>query len=258
MISCWTKAGINLSKYIKIIKYSKSIFPFQKIIFDHFREINSKINKNLSDIHKKITFEKNITHDISQIKIPIHKLKKNFFDVKKDQKNKYVTYFYTIDPVFDSISICKKKGKFYKLYIKLLEHLKNNYFKQDIIAQTRPTLRVHIPNNISVGSYHRDSDYGHPEEEVNLWLPFNDAIKTSTLNLESSPDKGDFMPYDVKYGEILIFDSRLRHGTEVYKENKSRLSMDFRIIKRQNYKYTKTKSPLNSIKFNLGNYFMNL
>jgi hypothetical protein len=252
------KAGINMKKYIKIIKYSKTTFPFQKVIFNHFRKKNSGINKNLNNIHRKIIFKNNVLHNVSPIKVPIHKLKKHFFNVKKDQKNKYVTYFYKIDPVFCSVSNFKKKGKFYKLYLKLLKHLKIHYFKESIIAQTRPTLRAHIPNNVSVGSYHRDSDYGHPEEEVNLWLPFNDAVNTSTLWLESSPDKGDFKPYNVKYGEILIFDSRLRHGTEVNIESNSRLSMDFRIIKNHNYKNVKTESPLNGIRFNLGNYFMNL
>ena len=116
-------------------------------------------------------------------------------------------------------------------------------------------MRVHIPDNISVGSYHKDSDYGHPSEEINLWLPFNDSKKTSSLWLESSPNKKDFKAFNVKYGELLIFDSRLHHGTEVNREDKSRLSMDFRIIKQKNYKKNSTSSPKLNIKFDIGGYF---
>lgn len=77
----------------------------------------------------------------------------------------------------------------------------------------KPILRVHIPDNISVGSYHKDSDYGHLEQKINLWLPFHDSKKTSSLWLESSPNKKDFKPYNVKYGKFLMFDSPLHRGT---------------------------------------------
>ena len=73
--------------------------------------------------------------------------------------------------------------------------------------------------------------------------------------LESKPNKKDFKAYNVKYGELLIFDSRLHHGTEVNKEKSTRLSMDFRVIKKKNYKIKKTTSPKLKIKFNVGGYF---
>ena len=60
--------------------------------------------------------------------------------------------------------------------------------------------------------------------------------KTCTLWLESSPGKKDYKPYKVNYGEILVFNSKLAHGTEVNKENYTRFSMDFRIIKKKNTK----------------------
>ena len=148
--------------------------------------------------------------------------------------------------------------KFYNTYLDLLKYLKKNYFLEEIIIQSKPTLRVHIPDNISVGSYHKDRNYGHPEEEINLWLPFNKSINTSALWIESEPDKQDFKPYDVDYGEILIFNSKLTHGTEINKEDHSRLSMDFRVIKKKDFKDQKTLSPKNNIKFNLGGYFNEL
>ena len=60
------------------------------------------------------------------------------------------------------------------------------------------------------------------------------------------------------YGEILIFNSKLTHGTEINKEDRSRLSMDFRVIKKKIFKNKSTLSPKNNIKFNLGGYFREL
>ena len=151
-----------------------------------------------------------------------------------------------------------KKGKFIKLYIKLLFFLQNKYFKEKIIIQKKPTLRIHLPERISVGGYHRDSDYGHPKENINCWLPFNDAFQTATLWLEREPYKQKFKPVNVKYGQILIFDSRLKHGVEVNKENYTRYSMDFRVQKKKDYKPSNKTSPKNKIKFSIGGYFFDI
>ena len=44
------------------------------------------------------SFKNNVLHNVSELNSPIHKLK-NYFDVRKDQKNKFVRYFYKIDPI---------------------------------------------------------------------------------------------------------------------------------------------------------------
>ena len=243
---------------IKKIKYDTNLFNFQNIIFEHFKKKSFDIKKDISNIHEKINFYKNILHDVKNLNTPIYDLKKDYFDVKLDQKNKFVTYFYKIDKIFDHDKMMLSNGKFYNIYLDLLRHLQKTFFKEEIIVQSKPTLRVHIPDNISVGSYHKDSDYGHPEEEINIWVPFNKSMNTSALWLESEPGKKNFKPQNIDYGEILIFNSKLTHGTEINKENHSRLSMDFRVIKKKNFKNNSTLSPKNNIKFNLGGYFKEL
>ena len=112
---------------------------------------------------------------------------------------------------------------------------------------------MHIPDNISVmtieivitDTLKRRLIYGY------LLI----IEKTSSLWLESEPNKGDFKAYNVKYGELLIFDSRLHHGTEINKEKNTRLSMDFRVIKKKKYKKNLKTSPRLKIKFNIGGYF---
>ena len=245
--------GIKM-KNIRIIKYNTSKFKFQEIIYSHFKKKNKNIKKDLSNVHNKIFFRNNVLHKVKKIRKPIFSLKKNYFDVRKDQKNKFITYFYKIDPIFNLKNNDKKLGRFINRYNELLKEIQKKHFNEKIIYQKKPTLRVHIPDNISVGSYHVDSDYGHSKEVINFWLPFNNAKKTCTLWLESSPGKKDYKPYKVNYGEILVFNSKLAHGTEVNKENYTRFSMDFRIIKKK-YKKNNSKSPKNNIKFVLGQYF---
>lgn len=246
--------------FIRKIKYDTKLFNFQDIVFQHFKKKNSNIKKDISNIHQKIIFKKNLLHDLKNISVPVYKIKKNYFDIKLDQKNKFVVYFYKIDEVFNSTlpDVTVSNGKFYNTYLGLLRYLQENFFQESIIVQSKPTLRVHIPDNISVGSYHRDSDYGHPEEEINIWLPFNKSFETSALWLESSPNKGDFKPYNLDYGEMIVFNSKLTHGTEINKENHTRLSMDFRVIKKKNFINTSNVSPKNNIKFDLGGYFREL
>ena len=71
--------------------------------------------------------------------MPIYKLKKNFFDVKKDQKNKFVSFFYKIDPIFKMKSLNKKKGNFYQLYIEFIKHLEKKFLKKKLyIKQDLP------------------------------------------------------------------------------------------------------------------------
>ena len=80
-------------------------------------------------------------------------------------------------------------------------------------------------------------------------------MKTATLWIETKKNKRDYKPRDTKWGEILTFDSDLKHGIEVNKEQYTRASMDFRIICKKNYKNSNYYSPKNKISFTLGNYY---
>ena len=38
--------------------------------------------------------------------------------------------------------------------------------KDKMIYQKWPSFRVHLPNNVAVGGWHRDADYNHPSGEI--------------------------------------------------------------------------------------------
>ena len=152
---------------------------------------------------------------------------------------------------------------FNELYIKLIETIFFEKYKNEtfIVYQKYPSLRVSIPNNKSVGEIHCDSDYGHPEEEMNYWLPITTSNETNTLYYETQENKGDFLPLLINYGEIAeIYLNKCRHFSNINTTDELRLSLDFRIIPGSSWE--KIKNNLNSkkkkfekIKFSLDNYY---
>ena len=235
---------------IKVIKFNKAKFNFKKVVDNYFYKKFKVTSKNLHKIkNKKFANFNNIGH----IKKSIYKLKQNHFDVKKDQDLSLIKEFYKIDNFF-KLGVNNKRQKFNNLYLDLIKHLEKNFFKEKIYFQKKPTLRLHLPNAISIGAYHRDSDYGHPKESINFWLPFIKTNRTNTLWLETKT-KNKFKPIILNWGDLLMFDSSIKHGVEINRERNTRASMDFRIILKRNYKKSQKSSPRNKIKFILGEYY---
>lgn len=106
----------------------------------------------------------------------------------------------------------------------------------DLLYQTVPTFRIHLPGNLAVGEFHCDGDYGHQNGEINFWLPVTKAYDTNSVWIESSPGRGDFTAAALRPGQILLFDAvRLRHGNRVNETGVARVSLDFRCIPRSVY-----------------------
>jgi len=132
-------------------------------------------------------------------------------------------------------------------YLTFLAEVIFPYVKDNLVYQKVPTFRVGFPNNVWVGEYHKDSWYGHPEEELNFLIPITDMYGTKSLYIESAPDKGDFQPQVVKYGEILHFDhTGCKHGNEINQEGTTHISFDFRIIPHKNYKDNSSAKSINT------------
>ena len=79
-------------------------------------------------------------------------------------------------------------------------------FKESLIYQKKPTLRVMYPKNKTVAQFHRDREYNHPIEEINIWVPVTLAKKTNNIWIESQSEKADYKPINLKNGKLVIFD----------------------------------------------------
>ena len=111
-------------------------------------------------------------------------------------------------------------------------------------------------NNLGVGEWHKDKTYNHDVSEVNFWLPFTDTYDTNTIWSESIEDLGDYRPYNVKYGEILVFSgANLTHGNKINTTEDTRVSIDFRLVDPTKF-INNEKTSINGItNFTIGGYF---
>lgn len=149
-------------------------------------------------------------------------------------------------------------SRFSIVYAAFLQQFVQRLFGEAIVVQAKPTFRIHWKGNLSVGAFHRDSDYNHPSEEVNFWIPVTEAYGTNTIWLESATDKGDFHPERVSYGEALMFrGGDLCHGNHLNDTDITRVSFDLRAIPISKWvEPTEVKSGVaHGKKFIIGDYY---
>lgn len=152
------------------------------------------------------------------------------------------------------------ESKFFSTYIKLIENIKQQFDYSEIIYQSIPTFRVHLGNgNVAVGEWHKDKTYNHGISEVNFWLPFTNTNDLNTIWIESREDRGDYRPYNVNYGEILVFNgANLHHGNKENDTGQTRVSIDFRLVQVDKFVSNEASSINTKVKFNVGGYFEKL
>jgi ectoine hydroxylase-related dioxygenase (phytanoyl-CoA dioxygenase family) len=98
----------------------------------------------------------------------------------------------------------------------------------EILYQRVPTFRVSLPGNMAVGEFHRDTDYGHTPEEINCWVPCTPAYGSNTLHIDGEP-------VFIDPGEIFVFAGSALHGNVKNETDSSRVSFDFRLLRRAHF-----------------------
>ena len=168
-------------------------------------------------------------------------------DHTKDQATVYHRRFY---------DKAKEETNFYDIYKLFIEQEIRPLFNESIIYQTIPTFRTHLPNNLGVAEFHRDRDYSHSPNEINVFLPMTEAKNTNTIWSESEEGKEDFSPMRANYGDYYIWiGANLLHGNKTNTSNKTRISIDFRFMPESKYKNTNQISITNKTKMTIGEYF---
>lgn len=202
------------------IQYNTNKFPFQEAI-QNILEVS-----DLSSLHKLEHYDK--------------------FVREKDQSTIWHKRYYS-----------KYKAEFEQLYIGLLEEIKENFEYSRIIYQSIPTFRVQLGNgNLGVGEWHKDREYNHGVAEVNFWLPFMDTNEVNSVWMESKENKEDYAPHTVKYGEILVFNgANILHGNKENTSDKTRTSIDFRLVDPDKFTPSKAGSINTKTTFDIGGYF---
>ena len=206
----------------KTIHYDVERWNFRKIVQDYL-ECN-----NLEDLHNIMKYD--------------------VFDRENDQNTIFHKNFY---------QKCDIDDRFDRLYKDFIKNFVSSYMKdENLVYQRRPSFRVHLNENKAVGEFHKDSDYNHPLEETNFFVPLTNSNETSTIWVESAPNKHDYRPINLKYGQILVFSGGyLNHGNLINQTGKTRVSFDYRVVKSTDYKKNNSKSVNSSKKFVIGEYY---
>lgn len=138
------------------------------------------------------------------------------------------------------------------LYRAFLRHLAAQWGRKpgELIYQRTPTLRIQFPDSLAVGEWHRDSDYGHADGEINVWLPVTEARETSALWV--GRDCGDTC-WPCNYGETILFDGvNLLHGNKPNQTGKTRVSIDFRVALAATYTPSRERSASAGVRMDVG------
>eukprot|EP00004_Rigifila_ramosa_P008086 TRINITY_DN19255_c0_g1_i1.p1 TRINITY_DN19255_c0_g1~~TRINITY_DN19255_c0_g1_i1.p1 ORF type:complete len:300 (-),score=44.81 TRINITY_DN19255_c0_g1_i1:66-965(-) len=125
------------------------------------------------------------------------------------------------------------QGDFQKLYRKFVQEIVAPMIGDTkLVYQTTPTFRCQLPRaDKNLGPMHRDGDYYHQPNEINIWLPLVPVDGSNSLWAESRPQQGDFHPFVLQYGEAARFwGNRCWHYTVRNTSNITRFSFDFRVV----------------------------
>lgn len=132
-----------------------------------------------------------------------------------------------------------------------------------LLYQREPNFRCHLPGTGHLLVHkHRDADYYHQPNELNVWIPLTDCFGSNTLWAESAPDKGDFRPFELRVGEMMLFwGSQCLHYTVPNETDATRVSIDFRVIpSRRLYRsrYPRSHTREGRMRFEAGAYYASL
>jgi perosamine synthetase len=133
----------------------------------------------------------------------------------------------------------KKNDNFKKLYCNFIRDIYKCFFSQEdiLIYQSYPSIRIQYMESRTIPP-HKDSDKisNHPIGEKNFIIPITKMYNTNSIYIESESDKKDFKSINLDYGDLFFFNGNTcTHYNEKNKENKLRISLDFRIILKKDY-----------------------
>jgi hypothetical protein len=184
----------------------------------------------------------------------IHILSKQKIDIPENPSQDQQTIFHKL-----FYSIYENDSKILELYQEFVQkEICKRLERTDIIYQSRPTFRVHAPGGIAVAKWHKDKEYNHSINEINIFLPLTKAFDNNTIWSESIEDLGDYAPMNADVGEYYIWDgANLSHGNKTNDTTRSRVSLDFRIIFKDKFNYSGT-SVTTKVPMKIGYYWSEL
>jgi ectoine hydroxylase-related dioxygenase (phytanoyl-CoA dioxygenase family) len=114
-------------------------------------------------------------------------------------------------------------AEFWATYAVTVAEFAKMFVKEAWLYQARPSFRVQYPGSRTLEP-HRDADYGHQLEEVNVWIPLVPLEPSTTLRIADKP-------WPCAVGEALAFSGGATiHECPVNVSERTRVSFDFRLL----------------------------
>jgi len=227
------KSGKNKGNcVVDKITYDNFLFDFRSIVVEWFEHDGILPPGSLERLH-------------------FHKVY-DLFERENDQSTVWHKCFY------DRI---RKDNRFEHEYMSFLSQYIKPRFNEKIVYQKIPTLRVHLPGNISVGEFHKDKHYRDEKwaekvQELNYFMPLTKAYGTNTIWAETEEDLGDFQEIRANYGECVEWSAtKLTHGNKQNITRNTRVSFDFRVIPKSRYVESGYLTINTKIPFGIGGYY---
>ena len=237
-------------------KYFRSSINWENIIKDIYLE-KYNYTDNLDEIHNLLDTDL-ISHDdkIFYDNIPIFGI--------NDRQSVFVKDYYEY---YDKNTFVKDN------YIKMINDIIKPIFNEDkLVVQKTPNIRFHIPNNSNIGrrttdpnpdiiGLHYDNEFNHPIEEYNIILSVTDMFDTNSIYYENHPNSN--IEYD-SYENIKLhknnfwigYLNKCKHYNKINLTDKTRVSMDFRIIPFSKFKNSSLSSATSKSKFTIDGYYI--
>lgn len=211
---------------MKIIKFNKEQYPFDKMVSALYDYELNELNDNLDHSQGAVGMDTDsIWH-------------KKFYD--------------------------KLRGgwpEFMDLYKSFVQNIIGPMFTEEdkLIYQKSPSLRVNQPGGKAIYTPHCDGDHlhKHPAGEINIIMPLTNMFDTNGVYIESIPGLADYESRPMQFGEFIMFyGNKLRHNNKSNTTGTTRCSFDFRVIPPINYddSYSMESATMNN-KFVVGGYY---
>jgi len=250
---------------IDFIDETKNITRHRKYNFNRFK---FNFNSLIRDIyHHKYMFKGELNHLHDILDTFSQEDRENLLEIPEigvnDRKSAFITDYYQ---AIDS----DKDRKFIRCYRKFIEENIKPLFpdEKQLLYQATPNLRFSLPNSTAIGrrtgvdpspdiiGLHKDSDFGHSPEEINIIIPITEMFDTNSLYYETEIGSQEYENLQLKQNEFFIgYLSQLNHYNCVNTTGKTRMSLDFRIIPFSKYREGSHSSVTSHKKLVLGDYF---
>jgi hypothetical protein len=164
-------------------------------------------------------------------------------EVTKDSESRWHGLLY------DGFPLIEERYKAFVFHIAMRLFYREELTPDEILYQRVPTFRISLPGNQAVGETHRDTDYGHSKPEVNVWTPCTPSFDSNALHVDDEPVL-------INPGECFVFAGSAKHGNRVNRTGQSRVSFDWRLLRRKDFKETGRISQGKAhVEFKIGGYW---